>query len=390
MLKIEKKIINHIERYIIIYFLVFISIVSFIIRYLGRSFISVDMQRFLLPWWAAIPDFNSLSKPVGDYNLIYQSIIAFLHYLPFNPVSAYKVVSCIFDYILAIGCGLLVIEFKNKNRLFIFSLVYASVLFLPTVFLNSAFWGQADSIYSSFVILSLLFLIRGRYNIAFICLGFGFAFKLQTVFILPVFCFYYFINKKFSLIKMFLITISSMYALCIPGFLFGRSLLEPLEIYLYQTTYENLYRDFPSFWALIAPANSYTYSLFKTVGILTTIAILASGLVYIYYKKLDISKINLIYLSIWICYTCVIFLPGMHERYAYVIDLLLLSACFCNKNLKFFALISILSSLSRYSMYLFTLDFETPFTIFALVYIINYLSFSYMYFNNKFNINNLN
>lgn len=71
MLKIEKKIINHIERYIIIYFLVFISIVSFIIRYLGRSFISVDMQRFLLPWWAAIPDFNSLSKPVGDYNLIY-------------------------------------------------------------------------------------------------------------------------------------------------------------------------------------------------------------------------------------------------------------------------------------------------------------------------------
>lgn len=390
MLKIEKKIINHIERYIIIYFLVFISIVSFIIRYLGRSFISVDMQRFLLPWWAAIPDFNSLSKPVGDYNLIYQSIIAFLHYLPFNPVSAYKVVSCIFDYILAISCGLLVIEFKNKNRLFIFSLVYASVLFLPTVFLNSAFWGQADSIYGSFVILSLLFLIRGRYNIAFICLVFGFAFKLQTVFILPVFCFYYFINKKFSLIKMFLIIISSMYALCIPGFLFGRSLLEPLEIYLYQTTYENLYRDFPSFWALIAPANSYTYSLFKTIGILTTITILASGLVYIYYKKLDISKINLIYLSIWICYTCVIFLPGMHERYAYVIDLLLLSACFCNKNLKFFALISILSSLSRYSIYLFTLDFKTPFTIFALVYIINYLSFSYMYFNNKFNINNLN
>lgn len=384
MLKIEKKIINHIERYIIIYFLVFISIISFIIRYLGRSFISADMQYFLLPWWEAIPDFNSLSKPVGDYNLIYQTIIAFLHYLPFNPISAYKVVSCIFDYILAISCGLLVIEFKNKNRLFIFSLVYSSVLFLPTVFLNSAFWGQADSIYSSFVIFSLLFLIKGKYNIAFICLGFGFAFKLQTVFILPVFCFYYFINKKFSLIKMLLIVISSMYTLCIPGFLFGRSFLEPFEIYLFQTTYENLYRDFPSFWALIAPANSYTHSLFKTIGILTTITILASGLVYIYYKKLDISKINLIYLSIWICYTCVIFLPGMHERYAYVIDLLLLSACFCNKNLKFFALISILSSLSRYSIYLFTLDFRMPFTIFTLIYIINYLSFSYMYFNNKF------
>lgn len=384
MLEIEKKIINHIERYIIIYFLIFISIISFIIRYLGRSFISADMQYFLLPWWDAIPDFNSLSKPVGDYNLIYQTIIAFLHYLPFNPISAYKVVSCIFDYILAIGCGLLVIEFKNKNRLFIFSLVYASVLFLPTVFLNSTFWGQADSIYSSFVIFSLLFLIKGRYNIAFICLGFGFAFKLQTVFILPVFCFYYFINKKFSLIKMFLIVISSMYILCIPGFLFGRSLLEPFEIYLFQTTYENLYRDFPSFWALIAPANSYTHSLFKTVGILTTITILASGLMYIYYKKLDISKINLIYLSIWICYTCVIFLPGMHERYAYIVDLLLLSAFFCNKNLKFFVVISILSSLSRYSIYLFTLDFGIPFTIFTLIYIINYLSFSYRYFNNKF------
>ena len=217
--------------------------------------------------------------------MTYQSIIAFLHYLPFNPVSSYKIVSCIFDYILAISCGFLVIEFKNKNKLFIFSMVYTSILFLPTVFLNSAFWGQCDSIYSSFIILSLLYLIKNNYTVAFIFLGFGFAFKLQTVFILPVFCFYYFINKKFSLVKMLLIMISSMYVLCIPGFIFGRNLLEPFEIYLFQTTYENLYRDFPSFWSLVAPSNSYTYSLFKTISVLTTIVALAGGLIYILQKN---------------------------------------------------------------------------------------------------------
>lgn len=187
---------------------------------------------------------------------------------------------------------------------------------------------------------------------------------------------------------MLLIMISSMYVLCIPGFIFGRNLLEPFEIYLFQTTYENLYRDFPSFWSLVAPSNSYTYSLFKTISVLATIVALAGGLIYIYYKKINISKINLVYLSIWICYTCIIFLPDMHERYAYVIDILLLLAFFCNNKLKFFAIISILVSLSRYSIYLFALDIKIPFTIYVYIFFLNYIVFSYMYFSKKFDVIN--
>ena len=54
MLNIEKSIISHIERYIIFYYLILISLLGVIIRYFGRDFLSNDMKEALLPWWREI------------------------------------------------------------------------------------------------------------------------------------------------------------------------------------------------------------------------------------------------------------------------------------------------------------------------------------------------
>ena len=99
MLNIEKSIISHIERYIIFYYLILISLLGVIIRYFGRDFLSNDMKEALLPWWREIDllGITALGTQVGDYNILYQSLIYIMSNLPGEPIYWYKLLSVIFD-----------------------------------------------------------------------------------------------------------------------------------------------------------------------------------------------------------------------------------------------------------------------------------------------------
>lgn len=379
MFNIEKRLINYLEKYLIYYFLFFISICGLAIRYLGRGFISGDMRIFLVPWWNKIAELgtDSISTQVGNYNIPYQFLIYLMQKVsPFSAVVSYKILSCIFDYVLAIACGLLIIELKKENKKIIFSLVYSIILLFPTIFLNSAIWGQCDSIYCSFIILSILFLVKRRFSLSFILLGLALAFKLQTILIFPLFGFYYFRNKEFSIVKIFSLMLLSMYIACSPGLLLGRSLFEPIKIYISQSNYEYLWANFPSFWSLIALSDIGTHSLFKTIGVILAASILGIGLFFATYKKIKINHSNIILIAIWTVYTCLLFLPNMHDRYAYLLDLLFIMIIFLNKRFAIFSIIPILSSILVYANYLF-LNVTVSVNIIAIFYIVNYTIFSY-------------
>ena len=62
----------------------------------------------------------------------------------------------------------------------------ATALLLPTVVLNSSYWGQCDSIYASLALLALDQQLRRRTVWAGVFIGLAIAFKLQAVFLLPV------------------------------------------------------------------------------------------------------------------------------------------------------------------------------------------------------------
>ena len=100
----EKKLINWITEYRHILFFVCISILAFGIRMVGKDFVSADMSDFLIPWFDEIKNsgaISSLDKQTGDYNLLYQTIIAILTYIPVNCIYLYKILSIFFDYALA-------------------------------------------------------------------------------------------------------------------------------------------------------------------------------------------------------------------------------------------------------------------------------------------------
>ena len=79
MSKIEKQFINYIEHHKEMIFLILISIIALLIRYAGRDFISIDMKVSFLKWYDIIKSGGgaySLKKQVGDYGLLYQTIIS--------------------------------------------------------------------------------------------------------------------------------------------------------------------------------------------------------------------------------------------------------------------------------------------------------------------------
>ena len=58
-------------------------------------------------------------------------------------------------------------------------------LALPTVWLNSAYWGQCDVVFTSLCIGMAYGVLKGKGNLAAVFWALAFSFKLQAIFVLP-------------------------------------------------------------------------------------------------------------------------------------------------------------------------------------------------------------
>ena len=379
MTNTEQKLLKWIDKHLYLLFIVIVSILGMMIRVAGRSYVSGDAGGFLLPWFDEIKEaggLRALGSQVGDYNITYQFLVAIMTYLPFNKLTMYKGVSIAFDYLLALGAAFLgceILKQKSSKLSAVFVTIYAVVLFLPTVIVNSSVWAQCDSIYTSFVIFSLLFLLRKQYKCAFAFLGLAFSFKLQAIFIVPFFLYHYFSEKKYSLLN-FIITVVFFYIPCIPGFCYGRSLLDPIKIYMNQSgSYPQMWLNFPSFWVF---AGNHYEALSKP-AILLTVFILGCGLFYVLYRKVDLSGTQpFLEAAVWSVWTCLVFLPAMHERYGYLLEILLLVLVFTDRKYLFCISIAEITGILTYGHFLF----QNPINLQALsgFYVAAYLVYSWM------------
>lgn len=377
MLTLEKKIVRIIEKNKDTFFFLIISFLGMIIRIAGKDFISKDMLIFLNPWFESIRlsgGLKGLSSQVGDYNILYQTIIALFTYINVNPIYLYKILSCIFDFLLAYYGALFICELSFKPKYhFTFNCTYTMLLFLPTVILNSSFWGQCDAIYTLFCILTLRNIYKGKYTKAFIYFGIAFAFKLQAIFIVPFIICYYLYKKNFSIFY-FLISALILELSGIPGFLAGRSLTAPWSIYLFQTREQPVMNaNMPNLWSLM----NGSYDSLKTFAIILTICILGIGAYWVLSHKKTLSNPeDFLNFACWIIWTCVLFLPVMHERYAYGLEILLFLLCFINKIYIPFAAVSEMTSIITYSHFLFDITYAEKPT--AIIFLLAYLFYTYI------------
>lgn len=360
--KYEKKALDWLNSHILHVVFLAATFVSIIIRYFLKDVPTTDALNCLLPWYEAIKNNGGifgLGTPVEglNYNFPYQFVIAIMTYLPIQPLYAYKIFSCLFDYLLAFAVGYIIYSTSTKHKIEHALLAYIIVTCSPVVFMDSATWAQCDSIYVFWIFIAIIMLSKDKYIPAFLFYGVSFAFKFQAIFVLPFFLFYYFYKKKFSIIHFFLIPVS-MIILSLPSLLQGRTINEMIHIYTDNTyLHQSIANGYPTFWRLLADGTDYTgadaYGVLKYPAMAFTVLILGCY-VYLWVKsKITLSFSNTILIAFVMTYSTVFFLPAMHERYGYSYEILAIIIAFYN--LKTIPLAIGLSclSLTTYGVYLF-------------------------------------
>ncbi len=290
-------------------------ILSIWIRFLCRDVLSGDYETFLSGWVNFFRENNGwqgLRHAVGDYNVVYQYILVVISYLPFSDLYLIKLVSCIFDVLLAVGCAK-VISASGASKV-MQRIAFSVVLLLPTVWMNSAYWGQCDSIYVAFIIWSVYCLLKKKNYASMALLALAFTFKLQTIFIFPL----YFIelvrrNVKLRHVAVFPLT---YLVTCIPALIYGKPFADIIGIYVNQTTEYNLMTmNSPSvmqFFDVIA----YQPTIEK-LGIIAA-AVYALTICFIALKRKNHEPKHMIALGLLFSLGIPFFLPHMHDRYFYM------------------------------------------------------------------------
>ena len=309
-------------------------VISLIIKQKFLYYESNDYKEFLSNWMETIRQNGgllTLKNSIGNYNAPYLIIMAILSYLPIDDLIAIKIVSIIFDYIISVVVMLIIYElFKNDKKKHIYALIgFVITSLLPTVVLNSSAWAQCDSIYTAFALLSILFLIKEKNIKAFIFLGVAFSFKLQAIFLLPIFIFVYLSKKNFSLLNFFIIPVTNI-VMCLPAIIVGKPIGDCFLVYLEQT------KDFSQFIAMNFPS---AYSIFMnteggsnlisntienldTFGTYFTIFCFIIVAFIFINKKIKLNNKLIIKITLLSIMFATFMLPHMHDRYLYMADVI--------------------------------------------------------------------
>ncbi len=344
-----------------------VILISIIIKYFFFSFESGDYKRFLLKWSNILSadGLISVASGLGNYNPPYLILLYFLTFIPGSSLIKIKMLSVVFDLLMGFIGYLITKELTQSKHAYLTWLV---IILLPTVILNSSMWAQCDSIYTTFVLLALYFVIKKRYFLSFLMLGIAFSFKLQFIFILPVFVILYFVNKKFSIFNFLLIPLTNI-MMCLPVIFLGMPIINAFTTYLEQTTDYSVYltRNL---------ANIYTF--LPNIKIIAYIFIIITGLIFlallIYFmkRKKDITSKEIISIGLLGVLIATYFLPFMHERYMYMADVLSIIWYFIYRRKIFIPIIINITSLAGYCPYLFGLDIPLwPFSCFLLIALIS-------------------
>lgn len=362
-----------------VYLMILIGIVFFLIRTLFFEEQSGDYVVFLKPWVDYMRNNGgifSLGETFTNYNLPYLTLLALISYIPSEPLLFIKLISIVFDFGIAIVGFKMVYDFSKDNKYINGFITYIILLCAPTIILNSSVWAQCDSIYTFFLLLALYYLIKEKYHRAFIFLGCSFAFKLQFIFILPLFGIYFLCKDK-RLWKYFLYIPLVNFILCIPGMLVGASPLYTYEIYFLQVGY---------YTEALNVANMYNFlpvgSVVNYIGMGITMLIFICLLIYCFVDKVKWNDRSIITIGLLCILICYFFLPCMHERYMYVADVLSIIWFMIYKRNFFVPIIINFVSLVTYLNFLFgvnigqsTLNLSAIFLLIGIIMVFSDLSY---------------
>jgi len=342
------------------------------------DFVTADYVSFLSGWVNAFREggFKLLAQNVGDYNLLYQYILLLISKSSLPDLYLIKYVTVIFDYFLALIMMCAAGRFggeKAKKPVFLLMMV------LPTTLLGGACWGQCDSVYAFFVVLSLYMLATDRPMRSAMALAVAFAFKLQAIFFFPV-VLLGLLNRKFDW-RHALAFFAAYIATMIPALLAGRPFWDALSVYANQSMgqyYDRLSYNAPNlylFFPMMEFASSQEFTwmrniagidgkglnaylnpdLFPDLQHAALYACIILTLIVVIYWLMHWKEINMdmtLNLALFFAIFLPFVMPKIHERYFYLADMLSILYAVRYAERRFMPLLVVGSSLMSYVPYL--------------------------------------
>jgi Gpi18-like mannosyltransferase len=316
---------------------------------------STDYKQFLSKWhdFIAHHGFEAFAHDFANYNPPYLYLMAIVIYLfPFLPkIVAIKSISVLFDLLLGWFVYKLVhLKYPASILLPVFG--YLALLFAPTVFLNSSCWGQADSIYTMFLVACLYWICTSKQWLALAAFGFALTVKAQAMFFAP-FLFVLLLKRQLSW-KPFLLVPCVYLLTLVPAWISGRNFYDLLFIYIRQSnTYHELSKHAPNFYIWFPDS---VYDFLYPAGLLLGLAVTFLVIAGIIKSSRAVDTDLIVQMSLVFVLVIPYFLPKMHERYFYPADVLAIVYAFYFPKYFHVPIVVIFCSFLSYLPYLFNVD----------------------------------
>jgi Gpi18-like mannosyltransferase len=334
-------------------FLIVGLIISLVLRIKLFRINSIDYDWFLSPWYDYIVGhggFRALKDDFSNYTPPYLYLLTLATYLPIPKMHAIKWTSVVFDFVLAALVALIV---RLKYRSTTLSMVaFFITLFTPTVFFNSALWGQCDAMYTSALLASLYLIIKRRPVPSVIFLGVALTFKLQSVFLFPLFLILWL--KKEIQTRVFLLIPAVYVLMVLPAWLMGRPFVDLLLIHVrHAGVYNQLTLNAPNLYQWVA----YHREIEKA-SLFFAMAVIFLFCYVVYQSRVEFEKNIIIKLATASAILIPYVLPHMHERYFFPADVLSIIYAFYFPRFFFIPILVISASFFSYLPVIFFNDLK--------------------------------
>ncbi|MCL5097071.1 MAG: glycosyltransferase 87 family protein [Candidatus Omnitrophica bacterium] len=163
---------------------------SLLLRFSLFGFESGDYRAFIGPWYDFLVEhgrwhgLGQLKEDFCSYPPLYMYLVSLSTLLPLPKLFALKLIPLASDYVAAWFVWRLARKHISSARK-----RWAAVtlfLFLPTVVMNSALWGQCDVMYAGAFLASLYYLLERRWIAAMVAFGVAISLKPQAIFWCPL------------------------------------------------------------------------------------------------------------------------------------------------------------------------------------------------------------
>jgi Gpi18-like mannosyltransferase len=293
--------------------------------------------------WRGLADADFSNYPPAYLYLLWFSTL-FSRW--FSPLISFKIIPTFFDMISTVFVFLIA---RQRHKVDV-SLLLASIFFLlPTVMINSTAWGQVDSLYVSFLLGCVYFLLLEKPVVALILFGVSISFKAQAVFLLP-FLGILLLKGRISWWHFFLVPAVYL-ILGLPAALIGRSWQSILTIYLGQVgQFEDLAKNAPNPYLFIP--NRYYHPVVE-IGMMIFLGVLAFWGWVSWKSRAVLTQYRLLFMALANLAMVPYLLPKMHDRYFYPADVFSFVVAVFHPEMWFLPVLYQLMSSLAYTNFLF-------------------------------------